>query len=66
MTTQCRESTSQARAFEKGQRLYCAACGAEVEVISPCTCKEPHQVLRCCGQDMAPATGTSVNLNVEG
>ena len=50
---------------EKGQRLYCEKCGAEIEIISPCTCDPPEQVLRCCGQEMAPSVGRQVNLGVE-
>ena len=65
MTTRSQESPSKSAAFAKGQRLYCASCGSEIEVISPCTCKESHQILQCCGQDMKPATGVAVNVNAE-
>lgn len=65
MTTRSQESSATtSQTFAKGQRLYCASCGSEIEVISPCTCKESHQILQCCGQDMMPATGAAVNVNV--
>jgi hypothetical protein len=51
--------------YPAGQRLTCHNCGSEIEIISPCTCDPPDQVLRCCGQDMAPTTGSNVHLNVE-
>lgn len=61
------ESTpSTSPAFEKGQRLYCKSCRSEIEIISPCSCDPPDQVLACCGQPMSPSTGVGVNLNVEG
>lgn len=50
--------------YERGTRLYCAACKSEIEVINPCTCDPPDQVLRCCGADMVPSTGAAVNVNV--
>jgi len=42
--------------FPTGQRLKCSECGSEIEIIKPCTCQPPHQVLQCCGKDMHPAT----------
>jgi hypothetical protein len=44
-----------AAAFPTGSRLKCEQCGAEIEVIRPCTCQPPDQVLRCCGKEMSPA-----------
>jgi hypothetical protein len=49
--------------YERGTRLYCRTCKSEIEVISPCTCDPPDQVLRCCGADMLPTTGVAVNLD---
>lgn len=42
--------------FPAGQRLRCDNCGSEIEIIKPCTCQPPDQVLRCCGRDMHPAS----------
>jgi hypothetical protein len=65
MTARSQAPTTPHRTFEKGQRLYCRKCGSEIEIISPCTCEPPDQVLRCCGEAMTPSIGVSVNLNVE-
>ena len=43
-------------AFPAGQRLKCDQCGAEIEIIKPCTSQPPDQVLQCCGKDMRPAS----------
>ena len=43
-------------AFPPGQRLKCEHCGAEIEIIRPCTANPPDQVLQCCGKDMRPAS----------
>jgi len=51
--------------YPVGQRLHCAKCGSEIEIINPCTCNPPDQVLRCCGEDMTPTTGRSIHLGVE-
>ena len=51
--------------FSKGQRLACAICGAEIEVISPCSCDPPRQSFVCCGEEMAPEGSRGVNLGVE-
>ena len=51
--------------LDKGQRLTCEQCASEIEIISPCGCRPPDQVLKCCGQDMVPSVGRSVNLGVE-
>ena len=50
---------------DKGQRLCCQQCDSEIEIISPCGCQPPDQVLKCCGQDMIPSVGRAVNLGVE-
>jgi hypothetical protein len=42
-------------AYPAGQRLMCEQCGAEIEIIKPCPCQPPEQVLQCCGKDMRPA-----------
>lgn len=42
-------------AFPAGQRLKCSECGSEIEIIKPCPCQPPQQVLQCCGKDMHPA-----------
>jgi len=66
MSTQTQAvSGRSAEKYEVGQRLICRNCGAEIEITSPCTCQEPHQVIRCCGQDMAPTTGQNVHLGDE-
>ena len=51
--------------FQTGQRLQCPSCGAEIEIITPCTCNPPDQVLRCCGQDMVPVHGEPRRLSGE-
>lgn len=50
------ETSPTAAAFPAGQRLVCDQCGAEIEIIKPCTCQPPDQVLRCCGKEMRPGT----------
>lgn len=52
-------------AYEQGRRLYCDACHAEIEIISPCSHDSPEQRFLCCGESMIPSTGVSVHLNVE-
>jgi hypothetical protein len=52
-------------AYEKGQRLYCESCGSEIEIINPCTCNPPGQVLKCCGRDMVPSSGAPGRIGVE-
>jgi hypothetical protein len=63
MTARSQEPTVKGRAHEKGQRLYCQKCRAEIEIINPCTCIPSTQILKCCGQDMKPEIGVSVNLD---
>ena len=63
MTARSQESTTRGRGHEKGQRLYCHKCRAEIEVINPCGCRPSTQVLRCCGEEMKPEVGVSVNLD---
>ena len=58
-------SAVEGTAYPKGQRLVCEHCGSEIEVISPCTCIPPGQILRCCGADMKPSVGRDINLGVE-
>ena len=53
------------QAMPTGQRLGCAQCGSEVEIIVPCSCEPPDQQLICCGRQMAPLTGKSVHVSVE-
>jgi len=43
-------------AFPVGQRLKCDHCGSVIEIIKPCNCQPPDQVLQCCGKDMRPAS----------
>jgi hypothetical protein len=45
-----------------GERLQCRKCGAEIEIINPCTCNPPDQSLRCCGQEMEPTTPGNTHL----
>ena len=52
-TTESQPQGMQA-AFPAGQRLKCEVCGAEIQIVRPCTCQPPDQVLRCCGKDMRP------------
>ena len=63
MTARSQEPTTRGLGHEKGQRLYCQKCRAEIEIINPCTCIPSSQVLRCCGQDMKLEIGVSVNLD---
>ena len=51
--------------FGEGQRLQCPVCGAEIQIIKPCPCDPPDQVLRCCGEAMLPAEGTAPRLESE-
>ena len=51
--------------YVQGQRLHCEACGSEIEVITPCTCEPPDQVLQCCGKPMRPDTGKTARVGVE-
>lgn len=44
-----------AAAFPPGMRLRCEQCGAEIEIVRPCVCQPPDQVLRCCGKEMTPS-----------
>lgn len=66
ISSRSEEHFSDSSSYEKGQRLACAQCQSEIEIISPCTCDPPDQVLRCCGEPMRPTTGVGVNINVEG
>jgi hypothetical protein len=65
MSTRSQEFTSNARSYNKGQRLYCPNCGLEIEIINPCTGFTSGQVLRCCGRDMTLEVGVSGNLESE-
>jgi hypothetical protein len=65
MTTRSQQFTSNARSYNKGQRLYCPNCGLEIEIINPCTGFTSGQVLRCCGRDMTLEVGVSGNLESE-
>ncbi len=40
--------------YPTGQHLKCEQCGSEIEIIKPCTCQPPDQVLQCCGKEMRP------------
>lgn len=51
--------------FQKGQRLYCQTCEAEVEILSPGNAEPPGLSLRCCGQPMSANIGKQINLGVE-
>lgn len=42
------------KAYKAGTYLRCEACGSEIQVIKPCGCNPPDQVLRCCNRDMVP------------
>ena len=53
------------RDMPTGQRLTCETCGAEIEIIQPCSCNPPDQILRCCGEDMKPSIGNDVHPGVE-
>jgi hypothetical protein len=41
-----------------GKRFECQACGAQIEIIKPCTCDPPDQVFQCCAQAMRPVDRT--------
>ena len=58
-------STGMARDLPASQRLYCAKCGAEIEIVQPCRCNPPDQSFRCCGEEMKPSVGNDVHLSVE-
>jgi len=51
------------RELPSGQRLQCEKCGSEIEIIQPCGCNPPQQILRCCGEDMKPTIGKDVHLH---
>ena len=53
------------QAMPTGERLGCNQCGAEIEIIVPCTCEPPDQQLSCCGRPMTRMTGKSVHVSVE-
>lgn len=63
MGSRSESSSRKQMPFERGQRLYCPQCRSEIEIVSPCPAEAPDQVFRCCGQDMRPSTGVSVNVN---
>ena len=63
MATQTHAPTTDG--LNAGQRLICAKCGSEIEIIQPCTCRPPDQVLRCCGEDMRPTVGQDVHVSAE-
>ena len=65
MFTRSQQPTPKPRTYKEGQRLYCHACGSEIEIITPCTGASPGLVLRCCGRDMTPEVGVSVHLESE-
>jgi hypothetical protein len=62
MKAHVQETGSKAQDYEKGRRLYCQVCHSEIEIINPCTCTPRSQILRCCGRDMTPEVGASVNI----
>jgi hypothetical protein len=49
--------TATPRNTPAGQRLKCSECGSVIEIIEPCTCNPPDQILQCCGKDMEPSDG---------
>ena len=65
MRTHTQERTSKPQNHKEGQRLYCQACGSEIEIIVPCTGVSPGHVLRCCGRDMTPEVGGAVHMDSE-
>ena len=52
-------------ALTTGTRLVCETCQSEIEIINPCTCQPPDQVLSCCGKPMVPTVGSEVHAGVE-
>jgi hypothetical protein len=58
-------NASNAVALPAGQRLHCPRCGSEIEIINPCPCNPPDQVMRCCGKDMVPTSTGNVHLGDE-
>jgi hypothetical protein len=65
MNTRSEPRSIRSPGYERGQRLACPICGSEIEILNPCTCHPSDQSFRCCGQEMRPTTGVSVNVNVE-
>lgn len=63
MPSRSEQANTTATAFERGTRLYCEGCGAEIEIVNPTTCDPPAQVFRCCGEPMRASTGAAVNIN---
>jgi hypothetical protein len=59
------EPAENTQAMPTGQRLGCQQCGAEIEIVVPCTCEPPDQVFTCCGKPMTHLTGQSVHVSVE-
>ena len=57
MATVQSQSSGMAASFPAGQRLKCEQCGSEIEIVKPCSCQPPDQVLQCCGRDMRPSHG---------
>jgi hypothetical protein len=64
ISTRSEGPASGSSSYEKGQRLYCARCKSEIEIVSPCSCEPAEQEFSCCGEPMKPNTG--VEVNVEG
>ncbi len=64
MASRSEDMSDHPAGFERGQRLYCAHCSSEIEVINPTAAEPPAQEFRCCGEPMRPSTGASVNMNV--
>ena len=56
MSTATSPAQGMQASFPAGQRLKCDQCGSEIEIIKPCGCQPPDQVLQCCGKDMRPAS----------
>jgi hypothetical protein len=63
MATQAKPQMS--RDLQSGQRLHCARCGAEIEIVQPCPSRSPDQSFRCCGREMQPTIGRDVHVGDE-
>ncbi len=53
MTTQAAPE-AKGKAYAAGTYLRCPVCHSEVQIVKPCGCHPPDQVIRCCNRDMEP------------
>jgi hypothetical protein len=53
-------------AYQPGEHLQCRRCGAEIEIITPCSGSPPVQSFVCCGEEMTPTEDLMPHLNIPG